>query len=78
MSWTREWPTEPGRYWFYGRALVRWDEKSTMRPRLNSVELSLDGTVRREGMIWHKCERGKGLFCKVKLPQLPNLESPIE
>jgi len=71
-KWTKTWPTEPGMYWFYGWP---FGEKSH-KPELNLVRLWAvsNGVIMiRDGTSWFKNEGGIGMFCEVKLPDLPIL-----
>lgn len=69
--WTKEWPTEPGYYWFYGQPYA----KTLYDPRLHIV------TVHRtanesivylvEGSFMRKSAGVEGVWCPAMLPEPP-------
>lgn len=73
--WTREIPTEPGWYWFYG---VKAGSRSA--PRLSPMEVRLVRSSRGgmtpmhicEGEIWFDPSDHNGVYCKAALPELPS------
>ncbi len=80
MNWTREWPTEPGRYWFYGYPYGK--QKTEMglgdkKPFLSLVKV--DKTTNSimyvlDGQFFFRDSKIIGKFKKADLPELPNLE----
>ncbi len=84
MNWTREWPTELGRYWFYGYPYGK--QKTEMglgdkKPFLSLVtvdEINNGLCAILEGnFLYEEGEMGckpDGVFLKADVPELPNLE----
>lgn len=66
MTWTKEWPTEPGRYWFYGPRFTRDN------PDFRHVEVSQGW-----GSILYRCEGNHmnssyvGVWQRIVMPEPP-------
>ena len=80
VKWTTEWPTEEGRYWFYGW-YWRWQIDAGWPPCLSYVGVyTYDHTsgIRyvAEGLMMEKKDGGYGLWTKVEFPELPEIERP--
>lgn len=83
MDWILEWPTDPGRYWFYG-----WRSTFGLRnskPRMHMVEVRTAGGPDRrftmyvcDGGFIHQSEGGYGLWLSAVVPDSPQLERPDE
>lgn len=74
-EWTKEWPTEPGWYWFFGWP-YSGEKDSGREPELNTVEvieIPNDLVFVRRGSFWYKSDGGEGLFRKATVPPLPNV-----
>ncbi len=71
--WSKDWPTEPGYYWFYGWCWRGWRDDHT--PELHYVEVALDSTGKpmyiTNGHFLYKAEGADGFWLPVKLPELP-------
>jgi hypothetical protein len=78
-TWTKEWPTKPGWYWFYGWPYGRvelFDEG--IEPELNVVNVwkVANGLAYiRNGNFWYKEDKPVGLFCPMDVPELPSKET---
>lgn len=77
MTWTLDWPTERGAYWFYG---WRWRNglTKTHEPKLLYVTIVHDalGTpmyICGSGYIY-RSEGAYGYWMKAELPELPTFE----
>ena len=71
MRWTKEWPTEPGAYWFYGHYFG--EEKLTIH--LVKVKKISNGiTYVANGHFMWKAERHEGAFLPVTYPGFPDLD----
>jgi len=82
-KWTKEWPTEPGRYWFFGWPFGhQWEIGGKfVEPELNCVnvwKIANGIALVREGNFWDESEGGIGLFCKADLPELPDVTHMIK
>lgn len=73
MTWTPEWPTKPGFYWFYGRP---WNIDRA--PELTIVEVREMGPPEKSwnvyivhGAVVYASERGEGFFQPIPKPTLP-------
>jgi hypothetical protein len=71
-EWTAEWPTESGRYWFYGWRFMPAYDRS---PELSLVEIwkSPSGGLLyvTGGHFLYKEEGARGVWQKAILPELP-------
>lgn len=69
-GWTEEWPTEPGRWWFFGR-LAYWE--ADVKPKMLCVNIvsSRDNILCVEGEILFSEDLGPGLWQKSIVPDLP-------
>lgn len=72
-SWTPEWPTKPGSYWFYGYRFCRFDEAD--KPELCFVQVRMSGNKKpmyvTHGHFMYKEGGASGLWQKAVLPELP-------
>ena len=81
-KWTKTWPTEEGRYWFYGWPYGEqrhWTGK-VIKPELNHVAVHQSPNslmVVREGQFWYERDGGIGMFLKIKNPGLPDVSGMI-
>jgi len=75
--WTTEWPTEPGRYWFYG--YYYGDKTVDGLPKLGLVKVVTTrrgDTVRLiEGKFMYEAEGHKGFFSKAESIVVPPLSA---
>lgn len=63
-KWTKEWPNEPGSYWFYG-CLYKGEV-----PKLYYIECWEVGNGNMfvaNGSMWNKTEAGPGVFAKIDI-----------
>lgn len=78
VNWSKEWPTKPGFYWFFGWP-YKGEMKREMKPELNSVrvhKISNGTMVTRSGAFWFRSEwGGAGRFIKAEIPSMPDLNS---
>jgi hypothetical protein len=82
-EWNKKWPTEPGRYWFYGWRYGRTKDLSNVpiAPELCSVKVvALRNGVCYvcEGQFWYQSEGGIGLFHSADVPVLPNVSKLVK
>ncbi len=84
-EWTRDWPTEPGWYWFYGWAYGRITRANgnPEAPRLEAAQVHQAGSGSgqhlmhiRTGQFMYKSEGAIGLWLPMDVPELPELEAP--
>lgn len=68
-KWQKEWPTEPGKWWFYGQ---RFGE-GPAEHRLVTVQLDGSGhpVVTGNGHFWYRSENHAGVWQKANLPVPP-------
>ena len=66
--WTKEWPTEPGWYWFYGTCTVDGVEYG---PEYHSVEVVEDWDIRVRYRGLERYSAVKGWWQKAILPDPP-------
>lgn len=71
-QWVKEWPTEPGWYWFYG---LRYSRE---QPELNPVQVWRAGDGNNayvvRGSFLYKSEGAEGVWQPMALPDLPGEE----
>lgn len=73
INWTKEWPTSPGYYWFYG-----WCFRDRVRaPEPYYVKAVRDSTGRlsyitHDGHFLYKVEGGDGYWLPTVTPVLPD------
>lgn len=69
--WTKEWPTEPGWYWFYGHQWrAMYDEASELVPI--KVERCSNAWLYGAGSHFlYKAEGARGLWTPAIMPDLP-------
>lgn len=68
-QWTREWPTTPGRYWFFGRR-----SRSAERDELfAAIVVQASNTMVHiiEGSFAYQEEGAVGRWAPMELPDLP-------
>ena len=71
--WTKQWPTEPGFYWFYGWPFRDREHK----PELHFVDVwkVINGiTFVTQGFFLYKEEGADGYWMPAELPELPEME----
>ena len=78
-EWTTEWPTETGRYWFYGYRYGKVSVGREQRPYLmlmNATRLG-DGSFMYigDGQFVYEKDAEQAHFCKFVSPELPELEN---
>jgi hypothetical protein len=76
--WTDEWPTDPGRYWFYGwRSSFSFDDGR--KPELFACKAmqSANGrmTIICEGAFLYREEGAEGYFLPCLTPEPPSIPS---
>lgn len=73
-KWTKEWPTEPDRYWFWGQPY--WSARG-YPPQLCSVKVYDDGDGNlyylADGSYIHRGE-AEGVWCPAVVPAPPITE----
>lgn len=76
-EWTREWPTEPGWYWFYGRlsTLNGTRDGKPGRTELRPIQVFRcgDGGLAYSAMTFfiYESEGAEGWWVKAEIPELP-------
>jgi hypothetical protein len=72
-TWTKEWPTKPGHYWFYGYRFGNDDGKEEKKFYLVEVWLcgKKDLAHVGNGHFWYVSEGHDGLWQPVKFPIPP-------
>ena len=80
MTWTTEWPTAPGWYWFYGWAYGKIVVGEPEPPRLEAAQVHMAGPFSkrflmtiRSGAFMYKSEGAIGMWCPMMMPELPDL-----
>lgn len=91
-KWTKEWPTKPGLYWFYGWRYGHTHEDiyghtheaisgNPIPPSLSSVKVMefAEVLVLCEGQPIYKDghDAAIGMFCEVELPESPDVSGLI-
>lgn len=75
QQWTREWPTKPGVYWFYGWPYGKSESGARVRaPEWNLVKVMKcsNGVITvRDGSPWYRHEGWDGMFCEADRPAVP-------
>jgi len=75
-QWTKEWPTEPGWYWFCGWR-GRWLFNRKTIPHLHTVKVTIAGDNRPiyicDGQFMYRDERPIGFFLPLEMPELPEM-----
>jgi len=76
-EWTRDWPTEPGLYWFYGFRYGHISvgiekERELLLVRVNKTQTGVMCVA--EGHFMYKSEPEDARFIKVLLPKFPEVE----
>ncbi len=79
-EWTEEWPTEAGKYWFYGW-YWKWRIEEGILPCLSYVSVytythMIGIRYVAEGLVMCKEDGGYGLWTKVEFPALPEITRP--
>lgn len=70
-SWTREWPTKEGIYWFYG---YDFGKRDNAKPKHVLIEVHNGGNslvIVGGGHFWYKSEGADGWFMPAILPEPP-------
>lgn len=76
--WSKEFPTKPGIYWFYGYRYGKISCGRPCSPKLLLVTASQGGNSMMfvaEGAFMHESETECAHFKKADLPELPDLET---
>jgi hypothetical protein len=75
MRWTKEWPTEPGWYWFYGikfQMVKDYKDRTDLHPI--KVRKIANGVAHIAGSHFlYKAEGADGWWAKMDLPDLPEI-----
>jgi hypothetical protein len=78
-GWTKDWPTKPGLYWFFGW-LSEFAIRNDREPRLEIVKAMEAGPPEKQWMSFvsnggfvYKSEGAKGFFKPMDLPELPDM-----
>ena len=73
-AWSREWPTEPGWYWFYGFPFGkgRYGEQLPRLVPINVQRASNDWIYSAISHFLYKEEGAEGLWTPMVIPDLPN------
>lgn len=66
--WTNEWPTEPGRYWFYGH---KYKEARVEVGAVHVIATSSGVVHILDGQFMFKEDGHKGMFHPAQVPVLP-------
>lgn len=77
-DWSEEWPTEPGRYWFYGYKWKPFTSDMDKPPEMFLVKVRDGGNgVMRvtDGHFLYKAEGGRGLWTPAVLPEIPEFHA---
>lgn len=74
-SWSPEWPTEPGWYWFYGKRF-RSSDKDELHPVQVYGTASPDVKCYAAGSAFIYEESATGLWLPLETPELPEEETP--
>ena len=69
MNWTKEWPTTPGQYWFYGRRSSMRDKDDLFYVQVRKIQNGV--TYICEGSFLFEAEGAKGVWQPITLPELP-------
>jgi hypothetical protein len=77
LPWSEEWPTEPGRYWFYGYrsgfAFSAGDGPRLFAAKSRpTVATTTDLTIIAEGLLVSRATGARGLWLPLIEPELPN------
>lgn len=72
--WTKEWPTEPGAYWFCGT-----NDRSLQFVRAFQGGASATAHLAfvADGAFLYKAEAGEGLWLPADVPEIPTGEGPV-
>ena len=75
-EWTKEWPTEPGRYWFWGQVSRSWTGKECKPDYfLVKVRRCVNGVMYvTDGRFIYEAEGAKGVWCLAIVPEPPHCE----
>lgn len=71
--WSREWPTEPGKYWFYGLS-----SPEHVNPSMILIDVRKDWYAVANTTIPIRKERALGLWTPAFLPNVPDLSEITE
>ena len=72
--WTKEWPTEPGWYWFYGH--LYGEDRDSEYGIVRVYEIS-NGVMRTiDGQFMYEADGHDGIFTKAILPLVPGIHQP--
>lgn len=71
-DWSSEWPTEPGRYWFYGwRSTFAKNNSKPSLMMVNVRQVANSLMFITDGVFLYKGEGAEGVFCSAIAPSLP-------
>ncbi len=73
-DWTKDWPTEPGYYWFYGWCFRQWGETRDRPPEWHFVKVRRTANslaLITDGHFLHKAEGGEGRWIPANMPKPP-------
>jgi len=74
--WKKEWPKDPGLYWFYDRRFSKTSYEDLNKPELCFVEVAIDSQGNpmyiTMGHFLYKAEGAMGVWSKAELPELPS------
>ena len=73
-EWAKEWPTEPGYYWFYGWRFKAWGGTRSRPPELHFVRARRTANsiaLVTNGHFLYKAEGGEGLWMPARVPEPP-------
>ena len=77
-EWQREWPTELGRWWFYGwswgGARARADKPELYLVDVGETVVLGSMVYETDGEFLYKEEGATGMWMKAQLPELPKLD----
>lgn len=76
MSWTSEWPIEPGWYWFYGWPFSDRDKLASLYC-VEVWKLQNGYAYVTHGHFMYKGEGAEGLWQPMTLPELPQGEANV-
>ena len=72
-EWTKEWPADPGYYWFYGWCF----RDRTRRPEIHFVKVAHDANKKpiyvTDGHFLYRAEGAQGVWQPARIPKPPSL-----
>lgn len=73
-SWSKDWPTESGFYWFYGWCFRAWGGKRERPPKMHFVRVRRIANgiaLITDGHFLYKEEGAEGCWTPARLPEPP-------